>query len=244
MKAVITAGGRINGAFAELAGTGVKALARVRGITMLQRIIDALRAAGVNRLAVVGGEEVRAACGGLVERFVDESLSGSENLVRALSAWPEDDTPLLYATSDLPYVDSDAVCDFLSRVVPGTLAVPLADFQRFAARFPGAPPFGVTLARERVVNGGLFSIPRGSSEKLAAIARRFFDARKRPWRMASLVGPLTLVRFLSGRLSVAHLEAMAARVLGVPGSAVRNCAPELAFDVDVAVEYRYACAQP
>ena len=59
---MITAGGRINGAFAELAGTRVKALARVRGITMLQRMIDALRAAGVNRLAVVGGEEVRAAC--------------------------------------------------------------------------------------------------------------------------------------------------------------------------------------
>lgn len=244
MKAVITAGGRINGAFAELAGTQVKALARVRDITMLQRMIDALRAAGVNRLAVVGGEEVRAACGARVERFVDESLSGSENLARALSAWPEDDMPLIYATSDLPYVDPDGVCDFLSKVVPGTLAVPLADFRRFAARFPGAPPFGITLARERVVNGGLFSIPPASSEKLAAIARRFFDARKRPWQMASFVGPVTLFRFLCGRLSIAGLETIATQVLGAPGSAVRNCAPELAFDVDEFVEYRYACAQP
>lgn len=243
MKAVITAGGRIDGAFAELAGTRVKALAPVWGTTMLQRMIDALRAAGVGRLAVVGGEEVRAACSALVEQFVDEGPSGSENLVRALCAWPEDDTPLLYATSDLPYVNSDAVGEFLNRVAPGSLAVALADFARFATRFPNAPPFGLTLARERVVNGGLFSIPRGSSEKLAAIARRFFDARKRPWRMASFIGPLTLARFLCGRLSIARLEAMATRVLGVPASAVRNCAPELAFDVDTTAEYRYACAQ-
>ncbi len=242
MKAVITAGGRIEGAFAELAGTRVKALASVRGATMLQRMIDALRAAGVTRLAVVGGQEVRAACGARVENFVDESPCGSENLVRALRAWPDDETPLLYATSDLPYVHNDAVGDFVRRTPCGTLAVALTDFAAFATRFPNAPPFGVTLAGERVVNGGLFSIPSGSSEKLAVIARRFFDARKRPWRMASFIGPLALGRFLFGRLSVTHLEALATRVLGVPASAVRDCAPELAFDVDTVAEYRYACA--
>ncbi len=242
MKAVITAGARIEGAFAELAGTRVKALARVRGATMLERVIDALRASGVSRLAVVGGEEVRAACGALVENFIAESLSGNENLVRALRAWPDDETPLLYATSDLPYVDTHAVGDFLKRVPPGTLAVALADFPRFATRFPDAPPFGVTLAGERVVNGGLFSIPRGTAEKLAAIARRLFDARKRPWVMASFIGPLTLGRFLFGRLSIAHLEAKTTRVLGVPASGVRDCSPELAFDVDTVAEYRYACA--
>jgi GTP:adenosylcobinamide-phosphate guanylyltransferase len=244
MKAVITAGGRIEGTFAELTGTGVKALVGIRGTTMLQRTIDSLRAAGVRRLAVVGGAEVRAVCGTLVERFVDESPSGSENIVRALGAWPEDDMPLLYATSDLPYVNPDAVGDFVRRVAPGALAVALADFARFAMRFPDAPPFGITLARERIVNGGLFSIPRGSSEKLAAIARDFFEARKRPWRMASVIGPLTLIRFFFGRLSIADLETMATDALGVPASAIRNCAPELAFDVDSLVDYRYACAQP
>ena len=63
MRAVVTAGGRIEGDFAPSAGTRVKALASVRGVTMLQRMLDALRAAGVNEIAVVGGDEVRAACG-------------------------------------------------------------------------------------------------------------------------------------------------------------------------------------
>ena len=240
MRAVITAGGRIDGEFASAAGTNVKALAPVRGVTMLQRMLDALRAAGVTEIAVVGGDEVRAACESSVERFVEESPSGSENLLRALRAWPDTER-LVYATSDLPYVTGPAVADFISRVGLGTLAVALAEFEPFSQRFPGATGFGIRLGRERVVNGGVFSIPQGAPEKLAALATRFFQARKRPWRMASLVGPGVLIRFLSGRLRVADLETMALHVLQVPAQALRGCAPELAFDVDTGTEYRYAC---
>jgi GTP:adenosylcobinamide-phosphate guanylyltransferase len=242
MKAVITAGGRIDGPFARDAGTNVKALAPVRGATMLTRIVNALRANGATQIAVVGGSEVSAACSGVVERVIAESPSGATNLLLALQAWPEDGEPLLYATSDLPYVTAEAVRAFISRVPSGTLAIALADFATFDRRFPGAAGFGITLAGERVVNGGVFSLPAGSPEKVAQIARRFFDARKQPWRMAGFVSPLVLFRFVLGRLSVAHLETMAVRMLQVPSMAIRNCAPELAFDVDTDVEYRYACA--
>jgi CTP:molybdopterin cytidylyltransferase MocA len=244
VKAVITAGGRVDGAFAEAAGTSIKALAPVRGETMLARMIAALRAAGIDQIAVVGGEEVRTACAASVDRVVAESPSGSENLLRALRAWPDSER-LIYATSDLPYVTPSAIVDFLERAGQGTLAVALSEFGEFNARFPGAPPsFGITLAGERVVNGGLFSIPHGATERLAAMATRFFEARKRPWRMASLVGPAVLFRFLSGRLRVADLETMALHVLQVPAQALRGCAPELGFDADTAAEYRYACTHP
>ena len=241
MKAVITAGGRIDGAFAEAAGTEIKALAPVRGTTMLARMIEALRASGVNEIAVVGGDDVRASCLSSIDRFVPESPSGSENLLRALRAWPGSER-LLYATSDLPYVTPEAIDDFVRRAGEGTLAVALTEYAQFTARFPDVPAsFGITLGGERVVNGGLFSIPHGAIEKLASMATRFFEARKRPWRMASLVGPAVLIRFLSGRLRVADLETMALHVLQVPAQALRGCAPELAFDVDTAAEYRYAC---
>jgi GTP:adenosylcobinamide-phosphate guanylyltransferase len=242
MKAVITAGGRIDGSFAAAAGTRVKALAPIRGCTMLQRVMDALRSAGAERVAVVGGDEVRSACATQIERFVDESPSGSENMLRALRAWPQDGTPLLYATSDLPYVTAEAIRGFLAHVQPATLAVALAEYEDFTLRFPDACGFGITLAGERVVNGGLFSIPDGGAEKVAAIAKRFFDARKRPWLMASLVSPLVLLRFLRRRLSIGNLEAMASRVLDMPAHAIRHCAPELAYDVDTGVEYEYARA--
>ncbi len=242
MKAVITAGGRVAGAFAQEAGTSVKALAPVRGAPMLAAIIDALRECGVTRIALVGGDEARQAFGTRVERFVDESPSGAQNMLRALQAWPDDDEPLLYATSDLPYAGTAAVRDFIERAAPEALGVALVEHADYVARFPGAPPAGITLAGQRVVNGGLFSIPRGACGQIAAVATQFFDARKKPWRMASLVSPLVLVEFFFGRLSIARLESVASRALRVPSRAVRGCAPELAFDVDGVVEYRYACA--
>lgn len=243
MKAVITAGGRIDGAFAAASGAEVKALVSLGGMTMLARVVDALRACGVSRIAVVGGEDVRNAFESRVDQVVDESPSGSENLLRALRAWPEDGEALLYTTSDLPYVCAAAVRDFVDRVSPGTIAVALTEIAAYEERFPGAPAAGITLAGERVVNGGIFSIPPGACVPIASVATRLFEARKQPWRMASLVNPLVLIRFLLGRLSIADLEGAASRALGYPARGVRNCAPELAFDVDGIVEYRYACAQ-
>jgi GTP:adenosylcobinamide-phosphate guanylyltransferase len=243
VKAVITAGGRIDGAFAEAARTDVKALAIVRGATMLEHVVNSLRACGATRIAIVGGAGVRAAFESRVEAIVDESPSGSKNLLRALGAWPEDGEPLLYATSDLPYVSAATLGDFLDRRDPGTIAVSLSELADYRARFPGAPAAGITLGGERVVNGGIFSIPAGASGAIATVATRFFEARKQPWRMAALVSPLAVLRFLVGRLRISDLEAEATRVLVYPARAVRNCAPELAFDVDGIAEYEYVRTQ-
>jgi hypothetical protein len=211
---------------------------------MLARVLDALRGCGADRIAVIGGDAVRDACGPAVEQFVEESPSGSENLLRALRAWPEDGEPLLYATSDLPYITAAAVRDFIERVPSGTLGVPLAEFSVYTARFPQAPPTGITLGGERVVNGGVFLLPPDSARRVAGAATAIFESRKRPWRMASLVGPSALIQFAVGRLSIASLETTALRVLQMPARAVRGCAPELAFDVDTAAEYGYATENP
>jgi GTP:adenosylcobinamide-phosphate guanylyltransferase len=241
MNAVITAGGRVSGEYARASGTDVKALALVRGTTMLARVISSLREAGVERIAVVGGDDVRRACEDSVELIIPEAPRGSENVIAALRAWPEYHEPLLYATSDMPYVTTEAAADFISRVPHGNVAISLCEFRAFVERFPEAPSgFGIKLAGERVVNGGLFCIPAGSGDRLATIAAEFFDARKQPWRMVRLINPASAFRFAIGALSIGHLEVEATRIAGVAASAVRGCAPELGFDADDAAEYEYA----
>lgn len=241
-SAVITAGGRVDGEFASVTGTPIKALAPLRGKTFLRITIDALRESGVERIAVVGGAEVRQACAGAVERIVDESARGAENLRRALYAW-DTQTPLLYLTSDMPFITAAALQAFLDRVPADTLALPLTEWSDFARRFPGAPPFGITLAGEKVVNGGAFVIPPCAQQRIEEFAMRFFDARKSVWRMARLTGPSLLLQFIFRRLGVAQLESHARRLLGIPALAVRNAPAELAYDVDVLEEYRYAAGQ-
>ncbi len=239
MRAVVTAGGRIGGAYAARAGTDVKALAVVRGASMLDRTLDAARALGIEEIAVVGGEPVARACPGV--RVVPESADGAENVRRALAAWPDDGVALLYLTSDMPYVTAEALRDFVRRVPQDALAMPLAGATAYERRFVDAPPFGITLAGERVVNGGAFVLPGGAASRVAAVAARMFRARKRPLQMAALVGPRFLARLLLRRLSISDLEARARELLSIPVLAVRDCAPELAFDADGLEEYAYAC---
>ncbi|HTU71114.1 MAG TPA: nucleotidyltransferase family protein [Candidatus Baltobacteraceae bacterium] len=240
MNAVITAGGPIGGEFALLAGTDRKALAPVRGRTLIARTIEALVGCGIERIAVVGNDAVGAECGALAPvKMVRDAGSGGANVLGALDAWP-DDAALLYLTCDLPYIDERALQWFLERIDPCALSMPLTAHDAFSRRFPGAPPFGITLAGERVVNGGVFHLPAGSRARIRALASMLFDARKAPWKMAAIAGPSVLVRFAFRQLSVAALEARAQRVLDVPVAAVRDAPPELAYDIDVLTEYRYA----
>ncbi len=241
-NAVITAGGRVDGEFARELGTPVKALAPFDGKTFLQLTLEALRGAGIDRVAVVGGAEVRSACEGSVERVIDESPDGAENLRRALHAW-DTQTPLLYLTSDMPFITPQTLTAFLDRVPRQSLALPLTEWNDFEHRFPGAPPFGLTLAGEKVVNGGAFVIPPHAHERIEHFAMRFFDARKSVWRMARLTGPVLLLQFALRRLGITQLEAHARRLLGIDAVAVRGAPAELAYDVDILEEYRYAIDQ-
>lgn len=241
MKAVITAGGLAGGAFSEASGTPIKALAPVRGTPMIESVIVALRDAGADRIALIAGPEVRERYGARVEQTIDASPSGGINIMRALNAWPEDGTSLLYATCDLPYLTAASVADFIHRAPHDALAMSLVDASRYAARFPGCPGFGITLAGERIVNGGVFLLPPDGAPRVERVARRFFDARKAPWRMASIIGIGTLWRLVAGRLSIRDLETKARAALGIRAIAVRDCAPELAFDVDTVADYTYAC---
>ncbi len=238
MRAVITAGGKIGGEYARAAGTTVKALAPVRGATMLERAIAAARGAGAEAIAVVGGDEVRAACAHEVERIIPESESGAENLRRALRAWRG---AMLYLTSDLPYVDAGSVRDFADRA-RGALAIALAEHEAFARRFPGAPAgYGIRIGGERVINGGVFFVPDGAASRVEDLASRLFEARKSSLQMAGLAGLGIAVRFAFGALTIGALERRARRVLGIEARAVRRCAPELAYDADDLATYRYAC---
>jgi GTP:adenosylcobinamide-phosphate guanylyltransferase len=241
LKAVITAGGPIDGDYARAAGMPLKALAPVRGQTMLAHTILALRQIGVRRIAVVGNDAIRDACASSVERIIPDGGSGSRNVLGALDAWEEDGEPLLYLTCDMPYVNAAALRDFVERTPSGALAMPLCEYAAFAARFPGSIGFGVTLGGERVVNGGVFHIPAGASHRIRSFATQLFKARKAPWRMATIAGPLLLVRMLVGRLTIARLEARGRTLLDMPVQAVRNALPELGFDADTIEDYRYAC---
>lgn len=241
LHAAILAGGRVDGEFARRLGTPVKALARICGITLLERAIAAARSAGAQRIAVVGGEEVRAACGHLVERLIDETQDGTENVHRAIFSWP--DVPLLLASSDLPFARGEHIREFLKMAPADAVGMPLVSAAAYARAFPGSPSHATSLFDERIVNGSVFYLPPNSAPRIDAFAQKFFRARKSRARMALLLGPQLILRFALQRLAVEDLERQAERMLGLPAKAVRGSSPALCYDIDSAADYEYALAR-
>ena len=104
MRAVITAGGLVEGEFAEAIGTRVKALAPFGSRTLLDVALDACSGAQIEGVAVIGGAEVRAHLAGRDVRAIDAALDGGTNLLRALDAWPGE--RIVYLTSDMPFASA------------------------------------------------------------------------------------------------------------------------------------------
>jgi GTP:adenosylcobinamide-phosphate guanylyltransferase len=238
LAAVITAGGRVAGGFAEEIGTDIKALAPIGGRRLIDASIDAARAAGATRIVVVGAAAVHAYCGTRVDEAIDESPSGEENLRRALAS--ARGAPLLLLTSDLPFASPAALSDFLARVQDADIAMPLASETAYNASFPGAPDHVVVLAGERVANGSAFWFAPGTALQVSALATRLFTARKSLVAMALLLGPALLARFVTRRLAIADIEDRAQRVFGLRVRAVRDALPSLCYDVDTQADYQYA----
>ncbi|MEA2719434.1 MAG: hypothetical protein QOJ39_1298 [Candidatus Eremiobacteraeota bacterium] len=242
VRAVITAGGRVGGAFADAIGSEVKALAPFGARTLLDIAVEACEGAGVDGIAVIGGAQVRAHLAGRDVRVVDAADDGGTNLLRALDAWPGE--RIVYLTSDMPFATAAGVRDLIARSADLALTMALADVDAYEARFPGAPGHSVALGGERVANGNAFVIAPSAVAPARTMATKFFGARKSLLELALLLGPSMCLRFATKRLTIADIEAYGRRRLGVAVGALRGCDPGLCYDVDTLEDYQYARTRP
>jgi GTP:adenosylcobinamide-phosphate guanylyltransferase len=250
IDAVLPAGGRITDVPARGSGTTVKALLRVGPDTVLERTLKELRATGrVQRIAVVGPQEVCRYAERLADVVLPDAGSGVGNILRGLEwvrsanegAWPR---PALILTTDLPFLTANAITGFLDACPPEMeFCAPVLNRQEFEARFSRSHSRFVRLRDGDWMIGCAFLVhPRAVLRKRLMIERAF-AARRSQIGMARLLGPLFVLRFLTRRLSVRQVEAKCFELLGCAGSGIRGCAPELAFDIDYISDYHYAIAQ-
>ncbi|MGH7729487.1 MAG: NTP transferase domain-containing protein [Vulcanimicrobiaceae bacterium] len=244
MIVVIPAGGRVAGSLAARIGSPFKALASIGGTTLVERAVGAARACGAGEVVVIGGREVRLRIAAQVGRVLDDEEDGAENLRRALALGSQ--AALLVLASDLPYIDGAALAAFVASasVAQADLAIPLAEAAAYRSRFPGAPPHATRLRDGAFANGSALYLARGVAPRVETLALDFFRARKSLVRMATLLGPRLLVRFVTRHLAVADIERRAARDYGIRARAIRGASPTLCFDVDGTADYDYALAHP
>ena len=249
IDAVLPAAGRIKDDFAAEVGTELKALIQIGSRTVLQRTIDTLRATGrVGRIVVVGPEEVGAhpAAQSADAVLPEGGDSGPDNIISGLEWLREanggrDPDRVLVVTTDLPFLTPECICGYLDACPEGAdICAPLVDQQTFQGRFPKSQTMYVKLRDGRWTMGCAFLVDPRAVFANRDLIERCFQARKSQLGMAQLLGIGFILRFLAGQLTVADIEERCRGILGCSACAVRESAPELAFDIDHVEDYRYA----
>ncbi|MDR7417746.1 MAG: nucleotidyltransferase family protein [Armatimonadota bacterium] len=231
LSAIVLAGG---GPEPRLAvGLPNKAFLEIAGQPLIRRVVGALQGcAAVERIVVVGPVDALAAVVPSGVQLVPEQVSMVQNIEAGVACLAGAERVLAVA-SDLPLLTADAISVFLDRCPDDAdLCYPVIPQTVIEQRFPGARKTYVKVADGTFCGGSVLVFAVRVLDRVRPLVEQIIAARKKPWMLAQLFGWATVMKFATGRLSIADVEARALDVTGLRGRAVIVESPELALDVD------------
>lgn len=231
-QALVLAGSRGGpDAVADYAGVSHKGLITLGGQTLVARVVGALTAAGATRIGVMGDDPaLRAALATLPVEILDAAESPSRSVRKGAEALG---TPLLVTTVDHALLQPDWVRRFLADVPPGAdIAALVAPQPVVEAAAPGTKRTYLKFADGYRSGCNLFYLANDRALAAVDLWRRVEAERKRPWRIAGLLGPDILLRYLTGRLTLAGAVARLGKLAGVTAAGVDSPYGLAAVDVD------------
>ncbi len=235
VNAVVLAGGPADAVSALHPGAPNKAFVPICGVTLVERVLVALRAVRrIERIVVVAPPLAHAAA---ALAAADEARPDGRRMLESLrsgAAGFADDVPLLVVASDLPVLSAPAIDEVLDALAARDLDVAYTCLARqyHDARFPQVPHTWARLREGQFCGGGVSAIKPRALDRLSGVLTALGAARKAPLRLAAVFGWDVLARFAVGRLSIADAEARATAILGLPAGAIRCTHPEIAVNVD------------
>jgi len=240
--AVVLAGTRGEGdPLAAAENVRHRALLPVAGIPMLLRVVRTLRASPQVDDILVSIDDPSALddVSELAEAVRDGSLgvrqsldSPSRSVLDCLEAIGP--RPALVTTADHALLTPEMVACFLdgSEATGADLCVGLVSRSVLEVRFPESTRTWLSFRDDDYSGANLFLFRTAGSRSAAAFWRRAESFRKRPWRLVSAFGPVSLLLFLLRRLDLDGALARASRSVGATIAAVRMPMAEAAVDVD------------
>lgn len=220
---------------AAYAGVAHKALIVLQGQTLLARVVAALQAAGAARIAVISSHpEVRAEAARLGVETLDEAAGPSLSVRAGADALG---TPLLVTTADHALLEAGWVRRFLDDVPPDVdVAALVAARATVEAAAPGTKRTWLKLADGDWSGCNLFYLASDRALGVVDLWRRVEAERKRPWRMAQILGVGMLLRYVTGRLALRDAAARLGRLAGVTAAIVESPFGLASVDVDKAAD--------
>ena len=225
---------------ARHAGMKHKALVPVGGQPMIRRVIDTLRTAGMERILISGDPDLltsadpptRQSLAGADILFIPPGSSPSASVQHALEskdiAWP-----LLITTADHPLL-TPAMVEHFYRAAPADAdaTVGLARASLIKAQQPESIRTFYRFRDDGYSGCNLFLFRSPAVAGLIQFWSTLEAHRKKPWRMVAAIGPMTLIRFALGRLTLADALARLSAIVGIRIAAADMPFAEAAIDVD------------
>lgn len=212
-------------------GVAHKALAVVGGKPILTRVVEALREAGITRIAVAANDpDVMALAEALGTELIPPQAGPSASVG---AAFAEIGAPLLVTTADHALLQAQWVRDFIGDVPQDAdAAVSLASRGAVERAMPGSRRTWLRFADGEWSGCNLFLM--ASPRAVAAIdAWRAVEAdRKRPWKIAARFGLRPLWLYVTGRLTADGALAVLGERVGIRAGAVAARDGLAAVDVD------------
>ncbi|MEW6184023.1 MAG: nucleotidyltransferase family protein [Bacillota bacterium] len=234
IPALVLAGAPNAGRLKEVSPAAFEALIDLNGRPLAAHVIEALLATpAVERIVVVGPEALGNAFTSDRILFLPPREGLLENLAAgldALSAAPR----VLVVTSDIPLLTPEAVLDFLELCKDSQVDVfyPVIPREEVEKTFPGVKRTYVRFREGCFTGGNIGLVDPKALGKCLDRAGDFVRLRKKPFRLALVVGPCFLCRFLLGRLSLRQAEKRVCHLLGLRGRVVVSSSSEIGVDVD------------
>jgi molybdopterin-guanine dinucleotide biosynthesis protein A len=243
IDAVVLAGGPQDAVALLQPGAPNKAFVEIGGVTLVGRVLSALRdATTVRRCIAVAPLVMREHPGlSLADELRPDGVRITESLRNGLTGLEPDRIALIVA-SDLPVLTPAAVDDFAARVeaLAADVVYGCVEKRVHLQRFPEVPHTWARMRDGTFCGGGIAAMKPRALPLLERFIERLGAARKHPLKLASFFGWDMLARFAAGRLTIARAEQRAERILGAPVRAAISPFAETAVNVDRASDVALA----
>lgn len=237
IDAVILCGGALDEVFLEYSDAPSKGLIPLNGRPMVEYVIDAVRAVSrVGRIVLAANPDTISDS---LRKKVDAVAPEGESMLKSLSSavGALDPLPdyLFILPCDLPLVTTASLDDFLDQILTTPIDISYAYLskQDSEAAYPDVKHTYVTLREGTFCGSGLFMMRPGMVASCESLFGKLTENRKNPVGIATMLGPMLIIKFLMKQLSVAEAEQKLAQLMGnCRAKAVRTRYAEAAFNVD------------
>lgn len=243
IPAIVLAGGKAKPDMIAASGQENRALVSLRGQTMLDHVIDALKGAECISSIVVTGNVPDSSRYRVVPDqggFVENIFTGLEQI--------EDAHRVLICTSDIPFITAEVVEDFCvnGNALQADMVYPIVLVETCLQKYPGMRRTALSLKEGRYTGGNMMLVNPDFMQAQRERIALAYAARKSPLRLALMLGLGTAIRvtlamtILPRILTIPSLEASACRLVGGTARAYISPYPEIATDIDRAEDLQVA----